>query len=91
MHKLIFKETNDSMPMRGLTRSMIDVCDELQNQDKNRIESIEIFLNCKEMVRWLQENIKSRLNPKNDMVLVICISLSDIYHFINQKKNMYEL
>lgn len=74
------------MPMRGLTRSMIDVCDELQNQDKNRIESIEIFLNCKEMVRWLQENIKSRLNPKNDIVLVICISLSDIYHFINQKK-----
>lgn len=74
------------MPMRELTRSMIGVCDELQNQDKNRIESIEIFINCKEMVHWLQENIKSRLNPKNDIVLVICISFSDIYHFINQKK-----
>lgn len=74
------------MPMKELTSSMIGVCDELQNQNKNRIESLEIFINCKDMVRWLQENIKSQLNPKNNIVIVIYISLSDIYDFINQKK-----
>lgn len=88
IHTFIYKETNDSMPMKELTNSMIGVCDELQNQNKNRIESLEIFINCKDMVRWLQENIKSNLNPKNNIVIVIFISLSDIYDFINKKKCM---
>lgn len=81
---LIFKETNASMPMKELTSSMIGVCDELQNQNKNRIESLVIFINCKDMVRWLQENIKSRLNLKNNIVIAIYIFDSDIYDLINK-------
>lgn len=72
------------MPMKELTNSMIDVCDELQNQNKNRIESLVIFINCKDMVRWLQENIKSRSNPKNIEVIAMSISYSDIYDLINK-------
>lgn len=72
------------MPMKELTNSMIDVCDELQNQNKNRIESLVIFINCKDMVRWLQENIKSRSNPKNIEVIAMYISYSDIYDLINK-------
>lgn len=84
IHQLIFKETIASVPMKELTSSMIGECDELQNQNKNRIESLVIFINCKTMVRWLQENIKSRLNPKNNIVIARYISDSDIYDLINK-------
>lgn len=70
--------------MKELTSSMIGVCDELQNQNKNRIESLVIFINCKDMIRWLQDNIKSRLNPKNNIVIAIYISDTDIYDLINK-------
>lgn len=57
--------------MKELTNSIIGVCDELQNQNKNRIESLEIFIKCKDMVCWLQENITSKFNPKNNRLCTI--------------------
>lgn len=49
-----------NMPMKKLTSSLAGVCDELQNTNKNKTESLKKFIECKDMVSWLQKNIKSK-------------------------------
>lgn len=52
------------MPMKKLTSSLAGVCDELQSTNKKKTESLKTFINCKEMVCWLQKNIKSKYKYK---------------------------
>lgn len=49
-----------NMPMKKLTGSLAGVWDELQSINKNKIESLKIFIKCKDMVYWLQQNVKSK-------------------------------
>lgn len=58
-----------SMPMKELTSNMAGVCDELQSTNTNKIESIEMFIKCKDMVCWLQENIKSKYKYKEYVII----------------------
>lgn len=60
IYKLILKEKNMCMPMKELTSSMAGVCDELKSTNKNKTESLKIFIKCKDMVCWVQDNIKSK-------------------------------
>lgn len=40
------------MFMKKLISSLVGVCDELQNINKNKIESFKKFIECKDMVFW---------------------------------------